>query len=65
MPEVEYDVDGSGGAEKEPEKAENGWRKSLESFKLPTVADDEFLDGCKVGSPYYCQRSFSRLCICI
>ncbi|XP_064393637.1 DNA topoisomerase 2-binding protein 1-A-like isoform X3 [Halichondria panicea] len=48
MPEVEYDVDGSGGAEKEPEKAENGWRKSLESFKLPTVADDEFLDGCKI-----------------
>ena len=52
MPEVEYDVDGSGSAEKEPEKAENYWKKNLESFKLPTVADDEFLDGCKVSSPH-------------
>ena len=54
MPEGEYDVDceGGGGVEKGQEKVANDWRKNIESFKLPTVSEDEFLDGCKVSSHF-------------
>ncbi len=30
------------------QKAEPGWVSSLEAFKLPDIAGDEFLHGCKV-----------------
>ncbi len=52
MPESDYNVEGSSresnrGIE-EQEEAANNWRKNIQTFKLPTVADDEYLDGCKV-----------------
>lgn len=55
MPEEDYSVEGDDG--KSVKKAGGGkggdadvpeWVKELEEFKVPTVAEDEFLSGCKV-----------------
>ncbi len=51
MPESDYDMERDGesnGRTGEQEEATNNWRKNIQTFKLPTVADNEFLDGCKV-----------------
>lgn len=72
MPEADYDVDSEadGGMEKGGDKAANDWKKKLDVFKLPTVADDEFLDGCKVRRefggyelPSFCQLQNKLLTI--
>ena len=73
MPEIEYDADGDPGdsvggvkgAGKVDDKP-NEWRKNLENFHLPTVSDDEFLDGCKVHTyPVNYQLNLKNLCCCI
>ena len=67
MSEEEYQVDGDSvkgvkrGAGKSGGIDVPEWVKKLEEFKVPTVAEDEFLNGCKVSKPLI---HWLHVCMC-
>ena len=66
LPEKDYNVETQGAKKEAKSKEEEGreWVHTLEEFKVPSVSENYFLDGCKVCTTYTCMYIYVCMFVC-